>query len=140
MNGSAMDKAMVGSSDAHFYKMIGNGYTMFEGETAEELRKSIENRSTSFGGINTPLKMGVEWAMEVASKSGVMILKSLVGIPIKSDDPVTAKIRSLPIQKKILSLLAIIAVITPPLPLIYAIVGDKIMKRKSRKKLGKFLN
>ncbi len=46
--------ARLGNSDAHSLDMIGNGYTIFEGKTSEELRKSILKRKTSFGGSRTP--------------------------------------------------------------------------------------
>lgn len=38
--------AATGGSDAHLLKAIGRGYTMFRGETAEDLRRSIEELET----------------------------------------------------------------------------------------------
>jgi predicted metal-dependent phosphoesterase TrpH len=52
---SPVKLASLGSSDAHSIDMIGNGYTIFEGRTSEELRKSILNGKTTFGGSKTPL-------------------------------------------------------------------------------------
>ncbi len=138
INGGGIDKAMVGGSDSHFYKMIGNGYTIFKGENAEELRKSIENRETSFGGSNTPLKTCIEWTMEVTLKSGSMIMKSFFG-DFTDDDPVHLKVNSMSLHGKMLSLLGLLIYMTPPIPLICGIIGDKIIKRAGEKELEKFL-
>lgn len=54
--------ARLGSSDAHSIDMIGNGYTIFEGRTSEELRKSILKRKTYFGGSKTPLSECISWS------------------------------------------------------------------------------
>jgi predicted metal-dependent phosphoesterase TrpH len=42
--------AATGSSDAHFWQHIGAGYTLFPGETAEDLRRAILNKTTLDGG------------------------------------------------------------------------------------------
>ncbi len=42
--------AATGSSDAHFWQHIGAGYTLFPGETALDLRRAIESRTTRDGG------------------------------------------------------------------------------------------
>src|SRR6185312_9613644 len=46
--------AATGSSDAHFWQHIGAGYTLFPGETAEDLRAAILNRATRAGGQEQP--------------------------------------------------------------------------------------
>jgi predicted metal-dependent phosphoesterase TrpH len=38
--------AATGGSDAHVLKAVGKGYTVFRGETAEDLKRSIENLET----------------------------------------------------------------------------------------------
>jgi predicted metal-dependent phosphoesterase TrpH len=42
--------AGTGSSDAHFWQHIGAGYTLFPGETADDLRAAILNHTTRAGG------------------------------------------------------------------------------------------
>jgi predicted metal-dependent phosphoesterase TrpH len=42
--------AATGSSDAHFWQHIGAGYTLFPGETAEEVRQAILHHTTRAGG------------------------------------------------------------------------------------------
>jgi predicted metal-dependent phosphoesterase TrpH len=42
--------AATGSSDAHFWQHIGSGYTLFPGETAEDLRQALLGKATRDGG------------------------------------------------------------------------------------------
>ena len=42
--------AATGGSDAHFWQHIGSGYTLFPGETAEDLRRAVLARTTRDGG------------------------------------------------------------------------------------------
>ncbi len=52
--------AATGGSDAHVLRAIGTGYTMFRGETAEDLRRSIDELETyaraSRGGMSVALR------------------------------------------------------------------------------------
>lgn len=46
--------AGTGSSDAHFWQHIGAGYTLFPGETAEDLRRAVLAGTTRDGGQEQP--------------------------------------------------------------------------------------
>jgi predicted metal-dependent phosphoesterase TrpH len=46
--------APTGGSDAHFWQHIGAGYTLFPGETAEDLRQALLAHTTQPGGMETP--------------------------------------------------------------------------------------
>ncbi|MDO8670306.1 MAG: PHP-associated domain-containing protein [Dehalococcoidia bacterium] len=46
LNRSQFNLAETGGSDAHFTSHIGSAYTVFPGSTAEDLRRSLENRLT----------------------------------------------------------------------------------------------
>lgn len=52
--------AATGGSDAHVLRAVGNGYTLFRGETAEDCRRSIEELETSAraakGGLSVALR------------------------------------------------------------------------------------
>ena len=52
--------AATGGSDAHVLKAVGNGYTLFRGETAEDVRHSIEELETcaraAKGGLSVALR------------------------------------------------------------------------------------
>lgn len=57
--------AATGGSDAHLLKAVGKGYTMFRGETAEDLRRSIEELETfaraSRGGMSVAWRYMVRY-------------------------------------------------------------------------------
>ena len=46
--------AATGSSDAHFWQHIGAGYTLFSGETADDVRQAIAAHTTREGGQESP--------------------------------------------------------------------------------------
>lgn len=46
LNRTILLKSEIGSSDAHILDAIGKGYTLFEGRTANDLRKAIEKKQT----------------------------------------------------------------------------------------------
>jgi predicted metal-dependent phosphoesterase TrpH len=46
--------AELGASDAHFWQHIGAGYTRFPGQSAEDLRQAILQRTVQAGGQETP--------------------------------------------------------------------------------------
>jgi predicted metal-dependent phosphoesterase TrpH len=54
LNRERFQLAEVGGSDAHFLQAIGACYTLFEGSTAEELRRAILARRTSAGAGRYP--------------------------------------------------------------------------------------
>ena len=47
LNDAEFGLAEVGGSDAHFLEVIGSGHTEFPGRTPEDLRRAIEERTTS---------------------------------------------------------------------------------------------
>lgn len=46
LNDTILFKSEVGSSDAHILDAIGMGYTLFEGRTANDLKRALENGQT----------------------------------------------------------------------------------------------
>jgi predicted metal-dependent phosphoesterase TrpH len=46
--------AEIGASDAHFWQHVGAGFTLFPGETGEELRLAIAGRTVRAGGQEQP--------------------------------------------------------------------------------------
>ncbi|RJO61546.1 PHP domain-containing protein [candidate division WS5 bacterium] len=46
INQALLEKPETGSSDAHIKEAIGMSYTLFEGKTAEDFRRSFENKLT----------------------------------------------------------------------------------------------
>ncbi len=123
--------ARLGSSDAHSLDMIGNGYTIFNGRTSEELRKSILERKTSFGGSKTPLSECISWSREIAIESFKLICDSLRGK--KSEDILYSEIDRTTKKIKALGLIGAGLYIGLPLSLFFGISGDIILNAKGRR-------
>ncbi len=124
--------ARLGSSDAHSINMIGNGYTIFEGRTAEELHKSILNRKTSFGGSRTPLSECMSWSREIAFESIRMIFNSLKGE--KSHDILCSAIDKTTKKTKALGLIGAALYIVLPFSYFFGVSGDIILNVKGKRK------
>ncbi len=124
--------AWLGSSDAHSLDMIGNGYTIFEGMTSEELRKSILKRKVIFSGSNTPLSEYISWSKEVAAESMRMIYNSLRGE--KSQDILYSEIDKTTKKTKALGLIGAALYIGLPLSYFFGISGEIILNVKGKRK------
>ncbi len=122
--------AWLGSSDAHSLDMIGNGYTIFNGRTSEELRKSILKRKTSFGGSRTPLSECISWSKEIAIESIKMIYNSLRGE--KSHDILFSEIDKTTKKTKALGLIGAALYIGLPLSYFFGISGEIILNVKGK--------
>jgi predicted metal-dependent phosphoesterase TrpH len=72
--------AEVGGSDAHFLKVIGSAYTEFPGRSAEDLRRSIVERTSrgAYGHHPTLLEIG-PWQMLRQSWRGLMVTPRTLG-------------------------------------------------------------
>ncbi len=120
--------AKLGGSDAHASFMIGNGYTLFNGSSQEELRIAIKNRRTSYGGKVTPLVDFMKYSTRVAFESSKVILNFNC-----VECPMSARISRIRNSRKILYLLGSIAYAFSPLPVACTLIGDKILKNKGRR-------
>jgi predicted metal-dependent phosphoesterase TrpH len=56
--------APTGGSDAHVLQAVGNGYTVFRGSTADDLRRSIDNLETRAEACRGGLSMAVRYALK----------------------------------------------------------------------------
>jgi predicted metal-dependent phosphoesterase TrpH len=124
--------ARLGSSDAHSINMLGNGYTIFEGRTSEELRRSILKRKTSFGGNKTPLSECMSWSREIAVESIRMIYNSLKGE--KSQDILYSAIDKTTKKTKALGLIGAGLYIGLQLSYFCGVSGDIILNVKGKRK------
>ncbi len=124
--------AWLGSSDAHSLNMIGNGHTIFEGKTSEELYKSILKRKTFFGGNKTPLSECMSWSREIASESIKMIYNSLK--EEKSQDILYSEIYKTTKKTKALGLIGAALYIGLPLSYFCGVAGEIILNVKSKRK------
>ncbi len=130
-NAIALEKcnghAKLGGSDAHASNMIGNGYTLFNGSSKEDLRTAIKNKQTIYGGKVASLREFVDYSARIAYESSKTILK-FNGI----ECPMFAEISSVRNSRKLSYLLGSILFAFSPLPVICTLVGDRMLKRKGR--------
>lgn len=120
--------AMLGGSDAHASCMIGNGYTLFNGSSQEELKVAIQNRQTSYGGKVVPLVGFMEYGFRVAFESSKVIMNFN-----HTECPMSARISRIRNSRKVLYLLGSIMYAFSPLPAVCTLVGDNILKNKGHR-------
>ena len=99
--------AEVSGSDAHSIYTSGYNWTEFEGTTAEDLRKSILNRTTRAAGVPAPVFTQVQWSVEVALGGSKLMYKGLRGKlePVEKDHLIE-KILSVSDLKKVAGIIA----------------------------------
>ncbi len=106
--------AEMSGSDAHSVYTSGYNWTEFEGNTAEDLRKSILNRTTKAAGVPAPVLGQVQWSVEVALGGAKLMYKALRGKlePVENDHLIE-KILSVNDLKKVTGIFAALAYATP---------------------------
>jgi len=72
--------AEMGGSDAHFLISVGSGYTIFPGKTAQDLRKSILERTTQAGRGNhvSYFDIGLMQIIKQQRKSGGFFVRGML--------------------------------------------------------------
>ena len=121
--------AFVGGSDAHIARMVGNAYTVFEGNSADDLYEAIVKKRTTFGGRATPLYQAILWSYSIVYDSEKKLLKSLI---FKIGDNT---IDSIKLYKKILGVFGGFVYILTPLPIVSGFLGNYYLKKKAKEKL-----
>jgi predicted metal-dependent phosphoesterase TrpH len=126
--------ANLGGSDSHTLSTIGDAYTLFEGETAEDLRRSILRKNTEVRGGAWRLEKAIHWSIGVVLTSDVLLLKSMLGLIREADmqDPLVSKIKVMKTGKKVLALMGSILYLIPPIPFLCGITGRQFLKRRAR--------
>jgi predicted metal-dependent phosphoesterase TrpH len=120
--------AKLGGSDAHASTMVGNGYTLFNGSSQEDLHADIKNKQTIYGGKVASLSDFVIYSARLAYESSKTILKFN-----RIDCPMSAKISSVRNSRKISYLLGSLAYAFSPLPVVCTLIGDRVLKHKGLK-------
>ena len=70
----------LGNSDAHSASAIGSGITWFEGESAQDIRASIEKRLTAPGGNLWEVQAYYHWIRYLISKEGRLARRANVAV------------------------------------------------------------
>ena len=106
--------AEMSGSDAHSLYTSGYNWTEFEGTTAEDLRKSILNRTTKAAGVPAPVFGQIQWSVEVALGGAKLMAKALNRrLEPVEDDHLVEKILSVNDLKKFTGIFAAYAYATP---------------------------
>jgi hypothetical protein len=134
---NGLRSAFVGGSDAHFYTMVGNAYTLFDGEDGEALRKAIVSRRTTFGGESTPLKDLVWMTVSTAAELWRVLILSLLKVETKDETECTQVVSRMRTISKIVSLMGTTAYLIPPAPAVAGLLGDMIHRSRSRSNFEK---
>lgn len=129
---SESGKALTGGSDAHAPMMVGDGFTTFEGKTAEELRKAIVNRRTGFGGEYTTIRNVVWMTTLLVLDLQRMLSRSLVGADDLERTEYSEAIGRMRRSTKAISLCATFVFLLPPTAFFASLVGDRLNTAKSR--------
>lgn len=120
--------AKLGGSDAHASLMIGNGYTLFNGSSQEDLRIAIKKRQTIYGGKVASLMDFVNYSARVAYESSKTILKFN-----DVDCPMSDRISGVKNSRKISYLLGSLVYAFSPLPVVCALIGERVLIHKGRR-------
>ncbi len=129
---SGSGKALTGGSDAHAPMMVGDGYTTFEGRTAEELRKAIVNRRTGHGGQYTTIRNVVWMTTLLVLDLQKILARSLVGAEDSQRTEYSEAIRRMKRATKAVSLGATFMFLLPPTAFVASVIGDRLNTAKSR--------
>ncbi len=127
-----LDLSFVGGSDAHSPIMVGNAYTTFEGHTAEDLRKAILSKKTSYGGESTPLRDLVWMTVKVTADLWRTLGLSLLGRPVEDGTECSLVVSRMRTVSKVVALMGATAFLIPPAPALAGLLGDQIHKSRSR--------
>jgi hypothetical protein len=132
-----LNVAFVGGSDAHSVNMVGNAYTQFDGKDAEDLRKAILGRKTSFAGEPTPLKDLIWMTVNVTGELWRVLGLSLIGRQVLDGTECSLVVSRMRTISKIVSLMGATAFLMPPTPALAGVLGDRIHRSRSRSYFAK---
>ena len=127
-----LDVAFVGGSDAHAANMVGNAYTQFDGKSAEDLRRAILARKTSFAGEPTPLRDMIWMTVDVTAELWRVLGLSLLGRQVLDGTECSLVVSRMRTISKIVSLMGATAFLVPPAPALAGVLGDRIHRSRSK--------
>lgn len=129
---SGSGKALTGGSDAHAPMMVGDGFTTFEGHTAEELRKALVSRRTGYGGSYTSIRNIVWMTTLLVVKLQRIIGRSLVTDVNREDSEYSEAIFRMSREARVVALGASFLFLMPPTSFVASVVADRLHTSKSR--------
>ena len=128
--------AHTAGSDAHAPAMLGDAYTGFPGQSAEDLYHAIKRKETEPQGASTPLRHWIRWCMEVAH--GVFQkLSEDSTVDHGPNDPLEV-VDQMRRRYKLIALGGCMAFMLTPLPLICGMAAEGWIRYKGWKKWEEF--
>jgi hypothetical protein len=112
--------------------MVGDGYTTFEGSTAEELRKAILRKETGFGGECTSFKDLVWLTTLIMLKLQKTITLSLVGADRPDDTRATREVYDARVISRLMGLAGTMVFLVPPVNFLAGVAADKLHRSRSK--------
>lgn len=125
--------ARLGGSDAHSSRMLGTAYTMFEGETPDDLYFSIKNKKTTALGKPANLRDCILWSMEIPYAVIKTLLQPNEKEDLDSENPLN-RVTRMKKRNKAIALFGCILYIVSPLPYILGILSEGVTRHRARKK------
>lgn len=136
--------AQISGSDGHSVHTVGYNWTEFEGNTAEDFRKSVLNKKTVPVGKHTPVFGELRWSMEVVWGGQKMMYRSMIHrLPDDDQKPLVKKINSLTRLKKATGIVCGVVYVVPPVCFIATWLSTSFLNfgaRKMNKEMQNRLN
>ena len=125
--------AETSGSDAHSIYTAGYNWTEFSGNTAEDFRKAILNKTTIACGEAAPVFGQVQWSVDVVIGGQKLLYQSLIGkLKNVPNDHLIEKINSITDLKKATGIFAGCLYVVPPISFIATILSTSYLKKGSR--------
>lgn len=126
--------APISGSDAHSVHTTGFNWTEFEGNTAEDFRKAVLNKTTVPVGIPAPVFCELKWSLEVVWGGQKMMYRSIIHrLPDDKEKPLVTKINSLTKLKKATGIVAGFFYVIPPVCFIATWLSTSFLKKNAKK-------
>jgi len=121
--------APISASDGHSNFTVGYNWTEFEGNTADDLRKAILNKTTIPKGVPSPVLSEVQWSYEVVMGGQKLMSKALRGkLERVENNALIDKVLSLPDLKKATGIFGGFLYCMPPVPFIATFLSTAYLK------------
>lgn len=132
--------AALSSSDAHSLYTTGYNWTEFEGNTADEFRKAILNKTTVPKGVPATVFAEVQWNYDVILGGEKLLTRLLLNKPadwMEDDNALKVKALSLNNMRKMGGILGGLMYMCPPIPWIATIASCAFLRSGAKKMIAK---
>ena len=124
--------AETSGSDAHSVYTSGYNWTEFSGNSADDYRRAILNKSTVAVGKPAPVFGQVQWSVDVVLGGQRLMYKSLFGkLKNVPHDHLIEKINSITDLKKATGIFAGMLYVVPPLSFVATILSTSYLKKSA---------